>query len=130
MTDWPLAPDPEQPPPGKYLIAYVGGRCVERFNRRDIEIDFEIIEPQRWANKIVKLYFPTPLGTSPSPASNYYRAWVMAKGGPPKRNDRMEPKVFAGYWQAELDATKRTTTRNGGIRKLEDHETGRIKLII
>lgn len=126
--EWPVAPDPEEPPPGKYLIAYLRGRCVERFSRRDIEVDFEIIEPARWAKKVVKLYFPTPLETSPSPASKYYQAWCMANGGRPQRGDRMTTHVFTGYWHAELGRTKRTTTRSGGVRQLADHELGRIRV--
>ena len=126
--EWPTAPDPEEPPPGKYLIAYLRGRSIERFGRRDIEVDFEIIEPIRWAKKVVKMYFPVPPEGPPSRASKYYQAWIQANGAPPKRGDRMSPRVFEGYWHAELDRTKRTTTRNGGIRRLTDGETGRIRV--
>lgn len=125
---WPIAPDPEEPEPGKYLIAYLRARCIERFSRRDIEVDFEIVEPVRWAKKVVKLYFPTPLETAPSPASKYYQAWCFANDGRPERGDRMTPHVFAGYWRAELTRTQRTTTRSGGIRKLEAGEKGRIRV--
>jgi len=30
--------------------------------------------------------------------SRYYAAWVMANGGPPRRRDRLSPRVFKGKW--------------------------------
>ncbi len=32
----------------------------------------------------------------PTPATKYYRAWVIANDGPPKRRERMSPKRFKG----------------------------------
>ncbi len=128
--DWPVAPDPDKPKPGIYEVAYLRSRIVERFKRRVIEIDFEIIESGQWAKKIVKLYFSIPLTGSPSEVSKYYLAWCKASGGTPKRGDRMTPHVFAGYWRAKLGLSERVTTAGGGIRKLEKEkgEVGRIRI--
>jgi len=124
---WPTAPDPEEPGPGKAVISFVRGRMVERFCRNNIELDFTIVEPIRWANKTVRMYFPIPFNEPPSLDCKYYKAWVLANNGViPKRGDRMTSRVFQGYWLAELVQTKqKSKTDGGGVRELEPSEVGR-----
>lgn len=127
--DWPVAPDPEPPPIGKCTLGYFRAQCVERFARRIIEVLFKIIEPTDHAGKIVKKYYSIPMNEPPGLESNYYRDWTLANGVPPRRNDRMTPHVFKGYWHAELGQTKQRAVRDkgkGGVRPLRDGEVGRI----
>jgi hypothetical protein len=124
---WPVAPDPEEPPPGKYILAYQRARSIERFSRHCIELIFIIVEPQRWEKKVVKKYYALPVDEPLGLESNYYRDWRMANNGhPPKRKDRMNPHVFSGYWHAELGLTKQKSLASGGVRDLKDGELGRI----
>lgn len=123
---WPTAPPSlaDQPPPGKYDIAFRHALIVERFDRRNVEALFDIIEPGAWYGLPVKFYFPLPATGTPSVTSKYYRAWVSANGGiPPKRGDRMTPKVFRGYWRAEICHTRRVATRSG-CRELDGGQPG------
>jgi hypothetical protein len=122
---WPCAPDPNdrQPPAGKYLAAYVGSNLVARFDRRVLEQVMEIVEPANWAKIRLTRYYGIPKHAPPSIHSEYYKAWVLANGKPPRRNDRMSPSVFQGWWQIEVRHTKRRSTRNG-CRELETHESG------
>ncbi len=115
MADnWPIAPDPEQPPPGKYIIAYQRARSVERFCRLNIELIFIIVEPQQWEKKVVKKYYAFPVDEPLGLESYDYRDWCLANGGNrPKRNDRMTPRVFSGYWHAELGLIKQ---KGAGVR--------------
>lgn len=125
---WPLAPDPDQPPPGKYLVAYRRARLVQRFKDRfTIELHFSIIEPIEWKERPLVLYCSTPLDGLPGRHSKYVTMWTLANGGPAKRRDRMKPSVFAGYWIAEVDHTRRRMVRHGGkdgVKELGPAETG------
>lgn len=122
--EWPLAPDPEQPPVGKYLVAYQRARMVSRFaNRKTIELHFSIVEPGKWLNTVLVMYCSTPLDGFPGRNSKYVTMWNLANGGPGKRRDRMTPRIFEGYWYAEVDHTRRIMVKDG-IRKLESNETG------
>ena len=120
---WPGAPNSDQPPPGKYVVSYVRGRVVWRFDRRVAELDFSIIEPVEWEKWVVTMYCSLPLDGPASPRSKYYEVWTLANGGRPKRRDRMTPHVFSGYWIAEVGETRRATTRDG-IRELAQDERG------
>lgn len=122
---WPLAPDPDQPPPGEYLVAYRRARLVrQRFGNRDtIELYFEVVDPPKWNERTLIMYCGIPLDGRPGKASKYVRAWTLANGGPAKRRDRMTPKVFAGYWVAAVAYTKRKMT-NDGSKELDAGETG------
>ncbi len=127
--DWPEAPDHEQPPSGKYLLSYARSRRVVRFNRNKIEMDFVIVEPARWAKKVVTMYFAAPDSGPISPSSKYFEVWCLAHGGKPKRGDRMTPQVFHGYWWAELGHTKRKAGRDGKLRELEAYELPRLVVL-
>jgi len=125
--NWPVAPDPEPPPPGKYTVSYLRARLVEnRFNRNTIELHFTVVEPAKWAGKTVKKYYALPIDEPPGLDSNYYHDWCRANESPPKRHDRMSPIVFRGYWHAELGLTKQRAKRGGGVRELKDGEHGRV----
>jgi hypothetical protein len=130
--DWPIAPDPEQPDPGKnYVISFVRAKKAERFGgRHKIELHFVIIEPVRWAKKMVIMYFAVPAEGPPSTISKYYEFWCKAnKGKAPERNDRMTPLVFHGYWKAELGHTKRRMGRDGKLREIGENEVGRLVIL-
>lgn len=104
--EWPLAPEPDQPPPGKALIAYRRARIVRRFDRRVAEIEFSIIEPIDWQGFRVVLYCALPAEGPARRAGKFYALWTMANGASPNRRDRMSPRVFAGYWWAELERSR------------------------
>ncbi len=124
---WPLAPDLEQPPPGKYVVAYRRARLVDRFpDRYTIELHFAIVEPPKWLDFPIIMYSSSPKGARLGKRSKYYEVWTLANGGPPKRRDRMTPTVFAGWWNAEVVHTRRRMEKKGmknGIRELKPTET-------
>lgn len=127
--EWPAAPDPDEPPAGKYLLGFIRGRKLERFGNHKIELEFEIIEPVQWAKKVLKMYFAAPKEGPISQDSKYFENWRLANGGPPKRGDRMTPQVFHGYWWAEAGHTKKKATRDGRLVELKEHETGRLVVV-
>lgn len=112
---WPLAPDPDQPPPGKYIVAYRWARLIaKRFGNRDtIELHFKVVEPPRWKERMLIMYCGIPLDGRPSRNSKYVMMWTLANGGSAKRRDRMTPRVFAGYWAATVVHTGRKMTKDG-----------------
>lgn len=114
-TAWPLAPDPDQPPPGKYIVAYRRAQLVEkRFgNRNTIELYFEVVDPPKWKERMLIMYCGIPLDGRPSRNSKYVTMWTLANGGPAKRRDRMTPKIFVGYWVAAVQHTERKMTTDG-----------------
>jgi hypothetical protein len=129
--NWPVAPDPEQPQPGiKYLATCFRWKLIEgRFNRNTIELWFKIIEPVRWADKVVKKYYAIPIDEPPGPDSNYYKDFVRANGGNlPKRNTRMSPSIFEGWWMIELVYSKQKISSEGGVEKLKEGQQGRIRV--
>ncbi|WP_447603031.1 hypothetical protein [Nitrospira sp. Nam80] len=128
--NWPTAPDPDPLPPGKYIAGYLRSDLVERFpGRRTIDVVFKIIEPLDQAGKRVKRYYSVPMDEPPGLDSDYYKDWKLANDGiAPKRNDRMSPQVFKGYWFIEVGLTKQRAVRDrdkGGVRALQDGEVGR-----
>lgn len=124
-TEWPVAPDPEQPPAGEYTISFFKSRKVGRFGRDNIELEFKIADPGQWIGKTVPMYFPLPSNGPVGLGSKYYEAWCLAKGGKPKRDDRMTPQVFHGYWKARLGSTKKKATSDGKLREFRGNEIGR-----
>ena len=124
---WPLAPDVEQPPPGRYVVAYRRARIVDRFGDRwTIELHFSIVEPSAWLNFEIILYCSTPKDALLGKRSKYYELWTLANGAPPKRRDRMTPSVFDGWWHAKIVHTCRRMEKKGmknGIRELKPTET-------
>jgi hypothetical protein len=127
-SDWPEAPG-EDPPAGRYLIAFIRGRRLERYGNQKIELDFEIVEPAQWAKRIIKMYFAAPKEGPMSQDSKYFENWRLANGGPPKRGDRMTPQVFHGYWQAEAGYTQKKAGREGRLVDLKADETGRLVIV-
>ncbi len=122
--DWPVAPDPDDVPAGKALVAFKQACVKVRFGRRVAELTFTIVEPVAFTGRVVRLFASLPDEGSISTASKYYLVWCLANGQPPGRRDRMSPLVFRGYWWVELVRTRRTTIREG-IRDLSPDEPGR-----
>jgi hypothetical protein len=52
--------------------------------------------------------------------SRYWRAWVQANGGPPKRNDRMSPQIFERRYATVLVADT-TKSFDGHVRADESY---------
>lgn len=59
-AQWPIAPNPNQLPPGKYTVAFIRAHIVERFSRNNIELVFRIVKPQEWADTTVKKFYALP----------------------------------------------------------------------
>ncbi len=99
---WPLVPDAEY-----FAICYRAWRGQSRPYGERIYAYFRIIEGQH-AGKVLRLM------CSPSvfPTSNFYRAWCIARGGPPRsRNTKMSHKTLAGKIYRIRTATVRPRHR-------------------
>lgn len=69
-----------------------------RWRRWQAVLQFDVVGDSGF-DVIARLtkFFPLGEGTRPratSRLSKYYKAWVKANGGPPKRTDRMSPTIF------------------------------------
>jgi hypothetical protein len=102
--------DREQPPeiswtfaaridPGEYP-AYSRSAMVYRdgqFKRWVCAVQFDVLDGSL-TRVIARLTWYLNLGSRDYPRAgrrtNYWQAWVRANGGPPKRNDRLSPRVF------------------------------------
>jgi hypothetical protein len=51
-----------------------------------------------WTSDVVFGFLHLGRGSKPEVGkrSKYYAAWIMASGGPPRRKDRLSPRVFKG----------------------------------
>jgi hypothetical protein len=104
--DWPVAPpSPEELPAGEYLVAYRNARRFKHREKEKVELSFEIIEPVLLAGALVPLFKTLPSGRL-TQRHAYYPLWCCANGGPPKRGDRMTPRVFSGYWRVLVEWSK------------------------
>lgn len=99
----PLTPD--DVPTGVYLAAFVKASLDHYRGQRKIRLDFELIEPASVTGLIVSLWCTHPhrdLNRRHSKRSKFYKLWIFANGGPPKRGQRMTMKVFHGYWKVRV----------------------------
>jgi hypothetical protein len=59
-------------------------------------VQFDVLDQN--LNKLARLTWFLNLGSGDKPQvarrSNYWAAWMKANGGPPKRKDRLSPRVF------------------------------------
>jgi hypothetical protein len=40
--------------------------------------------------------------------SNYYKSWTLANGGPPKKGEEMDPRIFLGkFFRARIEDCKK-----------------------
>ncbi len=102
-TEWPVAPpSPEELPAGSYVAAYRGDRRGRWFGQAKVELLFEIVEPLAQRGLRVSLFATLPKRGQVSSRSKYYALWLQANGGPPRRGDRMTPRVFSGYWRVRV----------------------------
>lgn len=84
-------------PPGEYTARctrFQGPEWVRAFGRWGMRLEF-VLDPDEQA---VSAFFS--LGENPHKPhfgvrSKYYRTWVMANGGPPRRGENMPPEVIA-----------------------------------
>jgi hypothetical protein len=99
---WPIldlrpARDPEPLiEPGEYDAAAVGARVHPSIGGRyKFFLTLEIIGGEADGVRVEFICaLPNKGGRGVSPSSKYYRAWVTANGGRPRRKDRMSPSVF------------------------------------
>jgi hypothetical protein len=92
--------------PGEYV-----GRCRSarvyrgNFHRWTCALQFDILSDS-FLEVICPLSLFLNLGKKERPhvgrCSNYWSAWIAANGGPPKRNDRLAPRVFEGRYARVL----------------------------
>ena len=107
--DWtpPLGPlTPEELPEGDdYIGSYRDHDFKHYFDQAKVRLDFELIDPPACANLIVSMFMNADeldRNRRPSTQSKFYKLWVRANGGPPKRGERMSIRVFAGYWRLRI----------------------------
>jgi len=50
-------------------------------------------------------------------ASNYYEAWVIARGSKPQRNDKMTPRIFLGGLFEVVVTTVKPKHKDGSYKK-------------
>jgi hypothetical protein len=88
--------------PGEYK-AYSRSAKVYRdgkFKRWVLAVQFEIEATDTQATWYLNL------GSGERPRagrrSNFWQAWVAANNGPPKRNDRLSPRIFEKRWASVL----------------------------
>lgn len=105
-------PHPNRVPDGEYLAVckHVHHDCQSRNYGERIYLDLPICEGE-FFGKVVRMF----LRPSVYPTSNFYRAWAIARGGPPRsHNTRMSPRVFVGKVFKVLTATVRPRHRIAG----------------
>jgi hypothetical protein len=108
-SNWPVAPPSQDDlPEGEYIAAYRGFTKRDYYGQAKIRLDWEPVEGTGASTRIP--LFAT-LGRHCSQRSKYYGLWVKANGGPPRRGDRMSPKVFRGYWRVRIAWS---VPKNGG----------------
>ena len=87
-----------------------------QFRRWVFVAQFDILDSSL-INTIAELSWYLNLGSGKQPKAgrrgNFWSAWVQANGGPPKRNDRMSPRVFERR-HAVVVVTDTTKTHNSG----------------
>jgi hypothetical protein len=68
-----------------------------QFKRWVCAVQFDVLDGSL-TRVIARLTWYLNLGSRDYPRAgrrtNYWQAWVRANGGPPKRNDRLSPRVF------------------------------------
>jgi hypothetical protein len=95
-SDEPLVarPHPIRVPDTEYLAlcTHVYHDQRSRNYGERVYLDFQICEGE-YQGKTVRMF----LRPSVFPTSNFYRAWGVARGGPPRsRNTKMSPRIFGG----------------------------------
>lgn len=111
-------------PAGKYP-AYCREAKVYRdrqFRRWVFVAQFDILDGSL-INTLAQLSWYLNLGSGERPRagrrSRFWSEWVQANGGPPRRKDRMSPRVFEGR-QATVIVTDTTKTHNSGTVNAEE----------
>jgi hypothetical protein len=100
-SDWPIAPPSQSDlPDGEYLAAFRDAKRGQWFGQQKVRLLYEIVEPAASAG--IQIFLYATLSKHPSHRTKFYALWVRANGGPPRRNDRMSPRVFRGYWNVRV----------------------------
>jgi hypothetical protein len=86
------------------------------FRRWVCAVQFDILDGSL-INVLARLTWYLNLGSGKNPRagrrSNFWSAWVQANGGPPRRRDRLTPRVFEAR-HATVLVTDTTKTHNSG----------------
>lgn len=94
--DWQFVP---RLPPGEYQAISRNASVYSdrQFKRHVCAVHFDVLN-ESGMEVIGRCTWFLNLGSKDGPRcgrrSNYWRAWVKANGGPPKRSDRMSPCIF------------------------------------
>jgi hypothetical protein len=104
--------------PGEYP-AYSRATAVYwdgQFKRWVCAVQFDVLDGSLM-NVVARLTWYLNLGARAKPKAgrrtNYWQAWLRANGGPPKRNDRMSPRVFERrHAMVRVEDTTRTHRQN------------------
>ena len=89
-------------PPGDYhAISRTASVYYDKqFKRWVCAVQFDIVSDSLLMETAARLTWFLNLGSRAKPRasrrSRYWVAWVQANGGPPKRGDRLAPRVFMG----------------------------------
>lgn len=93
-----------------------------QFRRWVFVAQFDILDSSL-IDTIAQLTWYLNLGSREHPRAgrrgHFWSAWVQANGGPPKRNDRMSPRIFERR-QATVIVTQTTKTHKSGTVSAEE----------
>jgi hypothetical protein len=113
--EWTYAP---RIPPGEYqAISRKASQYFDKqFQRWVCAVQFDIVSDSLSMEAIAQLTWFMNLGRHPNPRagrrSRYWVEWIRANGGPPKRGDRLSPRVFQGRAAiVRVEYTKKTHDR-------------------
>jgi hypothetical protein len=128
----------ERIPPGIYP-AYCRAASLywdKHFKRWVCAVQFDVLDGSL-INTLGTVTWYLNLGSRTNPRAgrrtNYWRAWVGANGGPPKRRDRLSPRVFvrrqaivrvADTTKTHLEGYVRPSESYSVIREVVEWQTG------
>jgi hypothetical protein len=109
-----------------------------QFKRWVCAVQFDVLDSSL-INALARLTWYLNLGSRDKPHAgrrgNYWMAWVRANGGPPKRHDRMSPRVFEGrHAVVRVEDTGKTHQQKvvtaeecySVVREVVEWQTGRL----
>ena len=106
--------------PGEY-VGYCRSTSVyldKQFRRWVCAVQFDVFD-ELGISILARLTWYLSLGSKRKPAAsrrgNYWPAWIRANGAPPKRTDRMSPKVFEQRYAVVVVADTTKTHKAGSI---------------
>ncbi len=130
--DWRYAPRIQ---PGDYhaISCSASPYFDKQFKRWVCAVQFEIVSESVLMESVARLTWFLNLGTHAKPHAGrrgkYWAAWVRANGGPPKRGDRLSPRVCVGRMAiVRVEDTTKTHDR-GDVESDQAYSVIRDKLL-